>query len=215
MAHREMDTGSYLPKPNELEKKFPSNSYSKEEPEQKEIKQVTTAKVRKQNALQRLGKAIVEDSIENAKERAFGDIIVPGFKTLIFDTFTEILSIMLFNESGGAYRPRTGAPKRGDRTSYRSYYDKGVKKYETHDIPFDPDTIIVSTLSEAHQVLDELANIISTYGQASVAEYYDIVGISSNWTDNRYGWTNIHSASIKPVRDGFELIMPRPHVLED
>lgn len=212
MARREID--------------LPSNSYaSRDIQENEEPKQITkvvnNAKVRKQGMLRRLGNAIVEDSVENAKQEAFGKIIVPGFKSLIFDTFTEVLSIILFSDGrDGGYRPRSGGiSRRGDRTSYRDYYDRKDKRdsgrRDTRDIPFDPDDIVVDTRAEAHMVLDEMDHIIQKYGQASVADFYDVVGVTSDWTDNRYGWTNIRNASIKPVRDGFMLVMPRTHVLDD
>lgn len=212
MARREID--------------LPSNSYaSRDIQENEEPKQITkvvnNAKVRKQGMLRRLGNAIVEDSVENAKQEAFGKIIVPGFKSLIFDTFTEVLSIILFSDGrDGGYRPRSGGiSRRGDRTSYRDYYDRKDNRdsgrRDTRDIPFDPDDIVVDTRAEAHMVLDEMDHIIQKYGQASVADFYDVVGVTSDWTDNRYGWTNIRNASIKPVRDGFMLVMPRTHVLDD
>ena len=217
MAKRVLDTSE-----------LPSNSYASKdisEEKKEETKQVTqvvsNAKVRKQGMFRRLTHSIIEDSVENAKQKAFSEIIVPGFKTLIFDTLTEVLSIMLFADGySGGYKPRAGGPsRRGDRTSYRDYYErKGRSRRDdrdSRDIPFDPDDIVVDTRAEAHMVLDEMDHIIEKYGQASVADFYDVVGVTSDWTDNRYGWTNLRNASIKPVRDGFMLVMPRTHVLED
>lgn len=207
-------------------RKMPGNSYATrdEEPDdkKKQIEPViSNARVRKQGMIKRLTSSIVEDSVENAKQRAFGEIVVPGIKTLIFDTFVEVLSVVLFSDSrSGGYRPRSSSiPKRGDRTSYRDYYENRGSRREsrrdTRDIPFDPDDIIVDTRAEAHVVLDEMDSIIEKYGQASVADFYDVVGVTSDWTDNRYGWTSLRNASIKPVRDGFMLVMPRTHVLDD
>jgi len=207
--------------------KIPGNSYAsrEEKPVEEEKKQiepvVKNAKVRKQGLFRRVASSIVEDSVENAKQRAFSEIVVPGIKTLIFDTFTEVLNIVLFSDSRNGYRPRTGGPsRRGEKTSYRDYYDRRDSNrrgsgVEHRDIPFDPDDIIVDTRAEAHMVLDEMDHIIDKYGQASVADFYDVVGVTSDWTDCRYGWTSLRNASIKPVRDGFMLVMPRTHVLED
>ena len=209
-----------IPKPEDM----PSNSYAKRNETDEDQKKITPvvsgAKIRKQGFLKRLGNAVVEDTVENAKQKAFGEIIVPGFKTLIFDTFTEMLSIMLFSEgSNGGYRPRSGSSnRRGERTSYRDYYDKKDRRgsrRDSRDIPMDPDDIIVDTRAEAHMVLDEMDHIIQKYGQASIADFYDLCQVTSEWTDNRYGWTSLRNASIKPVRDGFMLVMPRTHVLED
>lgn len=216
MAQRKME----LPNSDSL----PGNSYASRDvqhnEEPKQIEQVVSnARVRKQGIFRRIGASIVEDSMENAKQRAFGEIVIPGIKTLIFDTLTEVLGIILFSDSrDNGYRPRSGIPsRRSDRTSYRDYYDRkeGRDNKRSREIPFDPDDIIVDTRAEAHMVLDEMDAIIDRYGKASVADFYDVVGVTSDWTDNRYGWTSLRSASIKPVRDGFMLVMPRTQVLED
>lgn len=55
--------------------------------------------------------------------------------------------------------------------------------------------------------MDEL---ISTYKIVSVADFYDLVGVTGNWTDNKYGWSDIRSASIVHVRDGYMIKLPRP-----
>ena len=54
--------------------------------------------------------------------------------------------------------------------------------------------------------MDEL---IETYGIVSVADLYDLVGKSCNYTDNKYGWTNIRNAEPVRVRDGYLLKMPK------
>ena len=55
--------------------------------------------------------------------------------------------------------------------------------------------------------MDEL---IDTYKLVSVADLKDLVGITGNYTDNRYGWTSIRSAEVVRVRDGYTIKMPRP-----
>ena len=47
------------------------------------------------------------------------------------------------------------------------------------------------------------------YGTVSVADLYDLVGISGNYTDNKYGWTNIRNAEPIRVRDGYMLKLPK------
>jgi hypothetical protein len=228
MAMREM------PDPDELRKQYPSNSNkskdlkkaSNDEPEdteKKEIHQVTTPKkVRKQGFLKKFGKSIIEDGIETAKEKAYNDIIVPGFKALIFDTVTDVLDTVLFGGSEGGSRysqRRSGNRRREERTSYRDFYDKparrGSRDYDRDESPYYPDDIIVATRSEAMDILNELDHVIRKYGQASIADFYDLVGITSDWTDNRYGWISMRGASVKPVRDGFMIVTPRTRLLDD
>lgn len=54
--------------------------------------------------------------------------------------------------------------------------------------------------------MDELIEI---YGMVSVADLYDLVGITGNYTDNKYGWTNIRNAEPVHVRDGYMLRLPK------
>lgn len=221
-----------MPDGDELRKKYSSNSQasknkqidesSDEVPKKKEVRQIATAKVRKQGLLRRFGKSVLEDGIESAKEKAYNDIIVPGIKTLLFDTVTDILDTMLFggSESGskGSHR-RSDSRRRGDRTSYSDYYEKrsrgGSRSFDREDRFYEPDDIILDTRAAARDILNELDYMIHKYGQVSVADFYDLVGVTGDWTDNRYGWMSLRGASIKPIRDGFLIVMPRTHLLDD
>ena len=51
--------------------------------------------------------------------------------------------------------------------------------------------------------------MLETYGVVSVADMYDLVGITCNYTDNKYGWTNLRNAEPVRVRDGYMLKLPK------
>ena len=213
--------------PNKLRDRFPSNSYSKrdsdnsEEPTRKKTKQVAKGKVRKQGLVKKFARYIIEDTVESARERTLADIVVPGIKTLIFDTATEILDVMLFGGAGDALRSsrKRSNSRREGRTSYSRFYEdkdrRSSQRESYRDLPNDPDDIILDTRREAQNVLEDLDHMIHTYGQASIADFYDLVGVTSDFTDNKYGWTTLRGASIKPVRDGFLIILPRTRILDD
>lgn len=186
---------------------------------EKKVRQVTKANVKKQGLLRKFTRYIFEDTIESAKEKAFSDVIKPGLQQLIFDTGSELLSLVIFGTAEEAFRGsrRSSGGRRSERTSYDKYYKDKERKSSRNsyqDMPYDPDDIILDTNAEARDVLTELDYTIQKYGQASVADLYDIVGVTSEWTDNRYGWTSIRGAKIKPIREGFLLVLPRTHVLD-
>ena len=56
-------------------------------------------------------------------------------------------------------------------------------------------------------VLDN--GIIETYHILSVADYYDLVGVECNYTDNNYGWDDIRSAHIQAVSNGYIIVLPK------
>ena len=57
-------------------------------------------------------------------------------------------------------------------------------------------------------------DILEKYGMVSVADLYDLVGVTGNYTDNKYGWTNLSNAEIVRVRDGYQIKLPRARVLD-
>ena len=69
--------------------------------------------------------------------------------------------------------------------------------------------IILDNRGEAEEVLLRMDEIVATYGTVSVADLYDLVGITGAYTDNKYGWTDIRSASVVRVRDGYMIKLPR------
>ena len=71
------------------------------------------------------------------------------------------------------------------------------------------DTITLDTRGEAEEVLARMDEIIDTYKMVRVADFYDLVGVTGNYTDNKYGWTNIRNAEVIRVRDGYRIKLPR------
>ena len=71
------------------------------------------------------------------------------------------------------------------------------------------DDIILESRGEAEDVLERMDELIATYQLVSVADFYDLVGVSGNYTDNKYGWTDIRNASVIRVRDGYMIKLPK------
>ena len=74
---------------------------------------------------------------------------------------------------------------------------------------YDYEDVILETRREAEEVLNRMEDLIDSYGVVSVADLYDLVGISGNYTDNKYGWMNLRSAGIERTRDGYMLLLPK------
>ena len=230
MAKRELMSGDT----DNLREKFPGNSFKKRDRENDiqsehtelvkddtpKPKKVANARVRKHGPVRKFLSYIITDTIDTTKERVMSDVIIPGIQSLVYDAVVGTVETMLFGNSErpvGGYR-RASAARRGGRTSYDRYYDEknGRKAHNEsyRNMPKDPDEIILDTRQEARDALEELDYVIQKYGQASIADFYDIVGVTSEFTDNKYGWTSLRNASIKPVRDGFMIILPRTELLD-
>lgn len=70
--------------------------------------------------------------------------------------------------------------------------------------------IIIPTRPEAEAVLEGLFALLDEYEVASVADLYEMVGESSQFTDRNWGWTDLRGSDIRRVREGYLLDLPRP-----
>lgn len=72
--------------------------------------------------------------------------------------------------------------------------------------------IVFATLDDTSKVLNAMVSLIDEYGFVSVADLYDLVGITGNYTDNKIGWHNLDLNSAYPemYNGGWKLILPEP-----
>lgn len=80
-------------------------------------------------------------------------------------------------------------------------------------------SVRVESRAAAKEVLNEVYRAIQEYKYASVAMLYQAADISiplGETSYNRYGWSDISTAEIKPsLRGGYIIVMPKPMPLED
>ena len=77
-------------------------------------------------------------------------------------------------------------------------------------VGFEYDDIIFETRGDADLVLDQLESAIAKYEVASVADLYDLAGVTCrNYTANRYGWSDIQSAKVVRTSEGYVIRLPR------
>lgn len=73
---------------------------------------------------------------------------------------------------------------------------------------------IFSTKREAQEVVKCMREMIDTYGVVTVADYYDLCGMHSSYTDEKYGWITLRPVKIeKSDRYGFNewtIELPKP-----
>lgn len=175
--------------------------------EKKKIERVTTGKVKvkKKTGLQKMAGALFAEDAEKVKSYILMDVLLPT----IADGITDILKRSVDAIFG---RKSSGGGSRASKFSYISYYDNPDRRGTTAKSRgvYDYDDIIFDSRGEAEEVLDRMDELVGSYGNVSVAEFYDLAGVSSEYTSNRYGWTDIHTAKIVRVSgDGYMIKLPR------
>lgn len=74
---------------------------------------------------------------------------------------------------------------------------------------YDFDDVVFDTRGEADEVLSSMDELMDRYGVVSVADMYDLCGMTCNYTDNKYGWKSLARADISRVRDGYMIKLPK------
>ncbi len=180
------------------------------EPERQKKAIEGTAKVKKKTGFKRFLDIFAADDLDNVKEYVITDIIIPAIRDNIVKTIKDVTDMIFYGKKRGASAPSSSMP----RVSYRSYYDKERLEDRAPRVR-DPEDIIFSTYEDAELALEALTECIDKYGRASIADFYDIAGVTGDkyigngYTDNDYGWRNVSAAYVRTTRDGYIISLPR------
>lgn len=200
-----------------LYENLPDNSHTKrsekketQASEGKRAEKVITGKAKvKKNEMRKLTDVFISEDVSNVKSYILMDVIVPAVKKAIYDLVVGTLDMSLY---GG--RPSNGKRSTADKVSYRDYNSVSRRDDRTYNTNrtasgYSYDDIVVDTRGEAESVLMRMDEIMEEYNSVRVADLYDLVGVTGQYTDNNYGWTNIRNAEVVRVRDGYKIKMPR------
>lgn len=201
-------------KPNTKRYREEQRTKSEEKPK---VEKVVSGNVRtkKKGELGKLRDVFISEDVSNVKSYIVMDVLVPAAKKAISDIVRDGIDMILYGEAKGK-RSSSGA----SYVSYRNYSDRDryddrrpVSRTRSN---YDFDDVILDSRVEAEEVLIRMDELIDTYGQVTVADMYDLVGMSCQYTDNSYGWKDIRSAEPVKVRGGGYLLkMPRAIVLKN
>lgn len=195
---------------------YKSNSHKSKEEQRtaeaskKKVEKVVngSVKARKKSEIQKFADVFIQEDTQKVKSYILLDVLVPAVKKAISDIVTNGVDMILYGETG-----QTKKSSSASKVSYRSYYDKRDDRRDYNSnrtrTGYDYDDVVLDNRGEAEDVLARMDELVATYGLVSVADFYDLVGITGNYTDNKYGWTDIRSASVMRVRDGYMIKLPR------
>ena len=178
----------------------------------KPIEKIVKGNVRtqKKSEIRKFADVFISEDIRNVKSYVLRDVLVPIVKDALEDIVIKGLRMLLRGEAGTDQR-KTNA----DRVSYTPYYNSRERdRFAPSSGPaarsiYDLNNITLENRADAEAVLRQLDAIIETYGVARVADLYDLLGITGEHTDNKYGWTNLRNAEAVPVKNGYLLRLPR------
>jgi hypothetical protein len=211
---------------------FPGNSRKArvptEEAEPKKIEKVVTGEVSMRK--KPLGKRFLGTFFGGDAKGVMGyiiqDVLLPATKDAFADAVSQGIERLIFGEVRSTSR-RTGQRPSGSSgyVSYNRYASSPTtppagRREEPRNVSrrargaHDFDEIILATRAEAEEVIDRLFDLVARYEQATVSDLYELVGVSGNFTDEKWGWTDVRGAGVTRIRNGYLLDLPRPSQLD-
>lgn len=160
----------------------------------------------------------IQEDVNTVKKYVIDDVVIPGFKNLVLDC----LSMFFFKES---YDGRRRGRDDDDYYDYSVRYKSGKKKkkkkrrddddYDDEEKTTDYHHIVLKHREDAEEVCKELRRRIKKYDKASVADLFDLIGKTGNYTDNNWGWTDKDDIGIRRVSNGFLIDVTEAELLEE
>lgn len=150
---------------------------------------------------------------KNALRYVTAEVLLPAIRNLLVDTTTKGVERMVYGDSRELRRRPTvygsriqyNSPVRRDR----AYLPDQAPRPLGRQVRRETNELILATREEAELVLERLTDIIDKYSVASMADLYDLTGLPTTHTDNKWGWTYLNNTEIRQVRDGFLLDLPQ------
>lgn len=193
--------------------KYKENNKASADNDKKLEKVVTgTVKRKKKSEARKFADVFISEDAANVKNYILMDVLVPAIKKAISDIVTDGVDMILY---GGNRRPRSSGSVSYMSGSYVSYNKMSERRNDdryssSNRYQYKYDDIILETRGAAEDVLERMDELLDMYNQVSVGDLYDLVGITGNYTDEKYGWTNLRNAEPVRVRDGYLLKLPKP-----
>lgn len=187
------------------------NSFNeKEVVEPKKVEPVVSnpVKTKKKGFWSRVSEEFISEDGKGVGDYILIDVLVPAIKKTISDIVTNGIDMILY----GNTRRSSNNSVPAYRVSYRNYYDQRNNDYARPKVSqvYNYNDIVFQTRGDADAVLTGLRDIVTQYGLAKVADYYDLAGIDCSYTDNNYGWTDLRFADVIRLSNGYSLRLPKP-----
>lgn len=204
---------------------FPGNSHRPIAPTENNTKITTEVKlepvvsgpvIRRKPPLGRRLMKTLFDGDTGVVHYLLNEVLVPALK----DTATTMVQQGIEKAVYGEVRSQ-GRPVRGGVSpASRTMVDYGTQRTGMRP-PAGPaarrfnstpqqilDDLILPTKFDADNVANKMYETVQQYGTVSLANLYELMGMTSLYTDNKFGWTDLDRMDVRPVRGGYLIVMP-------
>lgn len=210
MANRSSLMNSDLYKPN-------SHKAKKEEAEKppKNVHKVVSGSVksREQPLAKKVSKNFLAEDMNSVKSYIIFDVLIPTIKEAVSQIIKNGSDMLIFGDvkpgSGrGGFNYNGVSKKSGSTMAYKTVDRRAV--HDFREVRFE-------TRTDALEVLSQMNDLVETYGNASVEDFYTFIGEGkmAKYTDKKWGWTSLEGVTVdRCIGGGYIIDLPRAEALE-
>jgi len=200
---------------------YKSNSHLHKDPQgapRPEIQKVIKGEViyKKKSTWSQFKETFVVSDIKGVGTSVFVTVFVPALKNMLFDVGRETLGRSLFGNNMPGRPPMQN--QSGSRVTYNMMpvqrdrpYHPGMTQQSMFANPprQSKGDIIISSREEAELVLSQMYEILSGYGQVTVAEFNELLGLAATPADVTWGWVKLAGSQVRQIREGYLIDLPQ------
>lgn len=189
---------------------YPSNSNRPKPAQRERIEKVAEGPVtqKKKPLSKRFVETFFGESLHDLPRYVVLDVFLPGLRDGIFD----VISYLLYPNTKRPYRPTSynniTRVNGSQMTSYNAVSRQVNQPRVVDSLPDDRGDILFINKFDAEKVLEKLREYLAEYGQVTIGDFYDAAGVTTDPTCYKRGWTNLDTAKVTHVRDGWILYLP-------
>lgn len=168
-----------------------------------------TRKVANSNLI-KLKNSLINEDARNVKDYLIYDLAAPAATNFLIDLIIDLVS----NGLNYIFKPvakTTVRTRSASPIGTKIYFGKptdynGISK--NRQIIREPERnklesygeAAVKDKAEGYKIIESVQDCIDSYGYARVADFNEAAGITGDYTDNNYGWTDISGYEFIPAR---------------
>lgn len=166
-------------------------------------------------ATRRLIDFLIAESPRAVSKRIASDVIVPRIKQGLEEALNGLIAGMFW----GGSRPTgltASSMMRGGGMNYNAISAGGSllqARQATEPKRVSYEDLVFPSQDAAEITLANLIELLNQYRVVAIGDLNDLVGNTSQPSDNAYGWTNLDGSRISKDRNGFRLELPRPSLI--
>jgi hypothetical protein len=189
-----------------------------ETPEEKKVEPVVTGEVsrRKKPLTKRFHETFFGGDMRGSANFVVFSVLVPAAKEMLVEAGAKGIERLIYGES--MRKSSSSSPSPYGHFAYNrvppSTRPPAPSISRRARARHDFDEIILQSRGEGEEVLERMYDLLQRYESVSVADLYELTGIQSAHTDQKWGWVDLRGSTVQRTRQGGYVVdLPEPQPL--